>query len=211
MTSIHGNPHTNTNTDTATTTDVGSLLAHFDLPLLAGTPGTDHIDCFSPGDGQLIGRIAASAPAGFDALMERAVQAARRWADVPAPQRAELVRLLAAQLRQHQRELAELIALENGKIIGEALGEVQEMIDIADFAVGQSRMLYGRTMPSERPQHRLYEQWHPLGVVGIITAFNFPVAVWSWNALLAAGVRQRLHLEALAEDATVCAGGAEPV
>jgi aldehyde dehydrogenase (NAD+) len=117
--------------------------------------------------------------------MQRALAAARAWADVPAPQRGELVRLLGGELRLHKRELGELIALENGKILVEALGEVQEMIDIADLAVGQSRMLYGRTMHSERVQHRMYEQWHPLGVVGIISAFNFPVAVWSWNALLA--------------------------
>ncbi|MGH8143341.1 MAG: aldehyde dehydrogenase family protein [Steroidobacteraceae bacterium] len=187
-------------TSTSTPAQTASLLAHFQLPLLSGAApssrgaaplsaeaaAVDHIDCFSPGNGELIGRIAASDPAEFDALMQRAAQAARHWADVPAPQRAELVRLLAEELRQHKSALAGLIALENGKIIGEALGEVQEMIDIADFAVGQSRMLYGRTMHSERAQHRLYEQWHPLGVVGIITAFNFPVAVWSWNALLAA-------------------------
>ncbi len=118
--------------------------------------------------------------------MSQAVAAARAWADVPAPQRGDLVRQLGDALRQHKRELAELVSLENGKIIAEGLGEVQEMIDMADLAIGQSRMLYGRTMHSERSQHRMYEQWHPLGVVGIISAFNFPVAVWSWNALLAA-------------------------
>jgi aldehyde dehydrogenase (NAD+) len=165
-----------------------ALLRRLQLPLLDGhddAPAGAQIRCFSPGDGALLGRVRATDPGEFDALMQRAVQAARQWADVPAPRRAELVRLLAQELRQHKDDLAALIALENGKIIGEALGEVQEMIDIADFAVGQARMLYGRTMHSERPQHRLYEQWHPLGVVGILTAFNFPVAVWSWNALLA--------------------------
>ena len=118
--------------------------------------------------------------------MQRAVRRRAAGPTCRRPQRGELVRQLGDELRRHKRELAELVALENGKIIAEALGEVQEMIDIADLAVGQSRMLYGRTMHSERAQHRMYEQWHPLGVVGIITAFNFPVAVWSWNALLAA-------------------------
>jgi aldehyde dehydrogenase (NAD+) len=164
---------------------VAALLRRLQLPLLDGHDAGGQIRCFSPGDGSLLGRVRATDPGEFDALMQRAAQAARQWADVPAPRRAELVRLLAQELRQHKDDLAALIALENGKIIGEAHGEVQEMIDVADFAVGQARMLYGRTMHSERPQHRLYEQWHPLGVVGILTAFNFPVAVWSWNALLA--------------------------
>ena len=105
---------------------------------------------------------------------------------MPAPKRGEVVRLLGEELRRHKNDLGKLVSLENGKILAEGLGEVQEMIDIADFAVGQSRMLYGLTMHSERPQHRMYEQWHPLGVIGIITAFNFPVAVWSWNAFLGA-------------------------
>jgi aldehyde dehydrogenase (NAD+) len=105
---------------------------------------------------------------------------------VPAPQRGEVIRLMAEELRAHKDALGSLVSLENGKIKAEGDGEVQEMIDIADFAVGQSRMLYGNTMHSERAQHRMYEQWHPLGVVGVISAFNFPVAVWSWNAFLAA-------------------------
>ncbi len=105
---------------------------------------------------------------------------------MPAPKRGEAVRLLGEELRRHKNDLGKLVSLENGKILAEGLGEVQEMIDIADFAVGQSRMLYGLTMHSERPQHRMSEQWHPLGVIGIITAFNFPVAVWSWNAFLGA-------------------------
>jgi aldehyde dehydrogenase (NAD+) len=114
------------------------------------------------------------------------VQAARAWRLIPAPKRGEAVRLLAEVLRRRKTELGTLVSLENGKILAEGMGEVQELIDICDFAVGQSRMLYGNTMHSERPQHRMYEQWHPLGVVGIITAFNFPVAVWGWNATLAA-------------------------
>jgi len=166
---------------------VTSLLRHFELPLLdAPTPApTTYIESFSPGDGSSLGRIATTPASAYERIMLRAVAAAHSWADVPAPQRGELVRLFGEELRRHKRELAELVALENGKILVEALGEVQEMIDIADLAVGQSRMLYGRTMHSERPQHRMYEQWHPLGVVGIISAFNFPVAVWAWNALLA--------------------------
>ena len=114
------------------------------------------------------------------------VEAAAAWRSVPAPRRGEAVRLLGDALRAVKDDLGALVTLENGKIKAEGLGEVQEMIDIADFAVGQSRMLYGLTMHSERPQHRMYEQWHPLGVVGIISAFNFPVAVWAWNAFLAA-------------------------
>ena len=162
-------------------------------PAGAATPGgaaatdeSDAIACESPVDGSLIGHVAASSRAEYAAIMARAVDAAHRWAQVPAPQRGELVRRFGERLRAHKQDLAALIALENGKILAEALGEEQEMIDMADFAVGQSRMLYGRTMHSERAAHRMYEQWHPLGVVGIITAFNFPVAVWAWNALLAA-------------------------
>lgn len=118
--------------------------------------------------------------------MARAVEAAAAWRAVPAPKRGEAVRKFGEALRRHKEDLGALVTLENGKIRAEGLGEVQEMIDIADFAVGQSRMLYGLTMHSERPVHRMYEQWHPLGVVGVISAFNFPVAVWAWNALLAA-------------------------
>jgi aldehyde dehydrogenase (NAD+) len=118
--------------------------------------------------------------------MSSAVHAAAQWRQVPAPKRGEAVRLMGEELRAHKQALGSLVSLENGKIKAEGDGEVQEMIDIADFAVGQSRMLYGLTMHSERAQHRMYEQWHPLGVVGVISAFNFPVAVWSWNAFLAA-------------------------
>jgi aldehyde dehydrogenase (NAD+) len=171
-----------------TQTRIHALARHFELPLLSQptTSPAAYLDSFSPGDGSLLGRVATSAESRYEQALQRATAAARSWADVPAPQRGEFVRLLGEELRRHKRELGELVALENGKILVEALGEVQEMIDIADLAVGQSRMLYGRTMHSERAQHRMYEQWHPLGVVGIISAFNFPVAVWSWNALLAA-------------------------
>jgi aldehyde dehydrogenase (NAD+) len=164
---------------------IETLLQHFGI---AGAPANaaGALETFNPADGGLLARLTVSTAADYEASVQRAQAAARQWAQVPAPVRGQLVRMIAGELRQHRQELGTLVALENGKILAEAVGEVQEMIDIADFAVGQSRQLYGRTMHSERPQHRMYEQWHPLGVVGIITAFNFPVAVWSWNALLAA-------------------------
>jgi len=140
----------------------------------------------NPTTGQPLARVRLADAADVDAVIASAVAAARLWRDVPAPKRGEAVRALGELLREHKDALGTLVALENGKIKAEGDGEVQEMIDIADFAVGQSRMLYGRTIASERPQHRMMEQWHPLGVVGVITAFNFPVAVWAWNAMLAA-------------------------
>jgi len=140
----------------------------------------------NPADGSLIAQVRPANSEDYEHVLTSATEAARVWRRVPAPKRGEAVRLLGEELRRHKTELGTLVSLENGKILAEGLGEVQEMIDIADFAVGQSRMLYGLTMHSERPQHRMYEQWHPLGVVGIISAFNFPVAVWSWNACLAA-------------------------
>jgi aldehyde dehydrogenase (NAD+) len=167
-------------------THISSLLQHFSLPPAESGASAEGLESYSPADGSLLARVYTSGAAGYNTVMSQAVAAARAWADVPAPQRGDLVRHIGDALRQHKRELAELVSLENGKIIAEGLGEVQEMIDMADLAIGQSRMLYGRTMHSERSQHRMYEQWHPLGVVGVITAFNFPVAVWSWNALLAA-------------------------
>ena len=117
--------------------------------------------------------------------MKMAVQAFQEWRLVPAPRRGELVRLVGQKLRDFKDPLGRLVSYEMGKSLQEGLGEVQEMIDICDFAVGLSRQLYGLSMHSERPAHRMYEQWHPLGVVGIISAFNFPVAVWSWNSMLA--------------------------
>jgi aldehyde dehydrogenase (NAD+) len=140
----------------------------------------------NPADGALIAQMRPASAEDYENVIASAVDAAAAWRHVPAPKRGEAVRLLGEELRRHKSDLGTLVSLENGKIIAEGLGEVQEMIDIADFAVGQSRMLYGSTMHSERPQHRMYEQWHPLGVVGIISAFNFPVAVWAWNACLAA-------------------------
>src|SRR5687768_2021355 len=149
-------------------------------------PGERLFDSIDPARGEPIARAGSASRADYDRVMAEAIARWQAWRTVPAPRRGEVVRLIGEALRRHKDALGSLISLEIGKIKAEGDGEVQEMIDIADFAVGQSRMLYGKTMHSERPQHRLYEQWHPLGVVGIISAFNFPVAVWSWNALLAA-------------------------
>lgn len=141
---------------------------------------------FSPTDKTPLATVYLCSHHDYETLMARSVSAQRQWCQVPAPQRGELVRRIGMLLREHKDALGSLISVEMGKIKQEADGEVQEMIDMADFAVGQSRMLYGKTMHSERPQHRMYEQWHPLGVVGVITAFNFPMAVWAWNAFIAA-------------------------
>ena len=148
--------------------------------------GARVIESVNPSTGEVIARVRATTPAQYEQVMASAVAAARVWRQVPAPKRGEAVRLMGEELRKHKSELGSLVSLEMGKIKAEGDGEVQEMIDIADFAVGQSRMLYGLQMHSERPNHRMFEQWHPLGVVGVISAFNFPVAVWSWNAFLAA-------------------------
>ncbi|MFC2085838.1 aldehyde dehydrogenase family protein [Bacteroidota bacterium] len=139
----------------------------------------------SPADGARLGSVQMARKEEYDAIVEKAVAAARVWRAVPAPRRGEIVRLIGESLRKNKDALGRLVSLESGKILQEGLGEVQEMIDICDFAVGLSRQLYGLTMQSERPGHRMYEQWHSLGVVGIISAFNFPVAVWSWNAMIA--------------------------
>jgi aldehyde dehydrogenase (NAD+) len=139
----------------------------------------------TPITGEEIARVARTEAAGADAAVARAVGAFEAWRDVPAPVRGELVRLLGEELRREKESLGGLVTLEVGKIAQEGLGEVQEMIDVCDFAVGLSRQLYGRSIASERPGHRLTETWHPLGPVAVISAFNFPVAVWSWNAALA--------------------------
>jgi aldehyde dehydrogenase (NAD+) len=139
----------------------------------------------SPIDGATLGQLSAAIPAQVDEAAARAADAFAVWQLVPAPVRGQFVRAFAERLRRHKADLAEIVTLEAGKITQEALGEVQEMIDICDFAVGLSRQLYGKTIASERPGHRLTEQWLPLGPVGVITAFNFPVAVWAWNAALA--------------------------
>ncbi len=140
----------------------------------------------SPVDGRVLATIRTATPQEYEQAARRAQQAFQGWRLVPAPKRGELVRQLGNALRQAKSDLGRLVALEAGKILPEGEGEVQEMIDICDFALGLSRQLYGLTIASERPQHRMMEQWHPLGVVGIVTAFNFPVAVWAWNSALAA-------------------------
>ncbi len=140
----------------------------------------------SPADGSLIASVTMATEADYQQVIDQAQEAFAPWRMMPAPQRGEIVRQIGNQLREHKEALGRLVTYEMGKIYQEGLGEVQEMIDICDFAVGQSRQLYGYTMHSERPQHRMYDQYHPLGVVGIISAFNFPVAVWAWNAMLAA-------------------------
>jgi aldehyde dehydrogenase (NAD+) len=140
----------------------------------------------NPARGEPIASVGACGAAEYGQVMAAALASFERWRMLPAPQRGELVRRIGEELRRYKDALGSLISLETGKIKQEGDGEVQEMIDIADFAVGLSRMLYGNTMQSERARHRLYEQWHPLGVVGVITAFNFPAAVWAWNAFIAA-------------------------
>ena len=139
----------------------------------------------SPVDGELLATVVNVTKEEFNTILGRCHGAFAQWSQVPAPKRGEVVKALGEELRANKDALARLVSLEMGKTLREGLGEVQEMIDICDFAVGLSRQLYGLTMPSERRQHRLQEQWHPLGVVGVITAFNFPVAVWSWNTALA--------------------------
>ena len=139
----------------------------------------------NPATGEVIASVHASSAADYETIVKRAQEAFKVWRTTPAPRRGEAIRLCGEALRKHKDALGSLVALEMGKIKPEGDGEVQEMIDIADFAVGQSRMLYGYTMHSERPGHRMYEQYQPLGLVGIISAFNFPVAVWAWNAFLA--------------------------
>lgn len=144
------------------------------------------LEPINPTTGETLGRVYASSQADYDTIIERAQEGAKAWRKIPAPRRGEAIRICANALRDHKDALGSLVALEMGKSKPEGDGEVQEMIDIADFAVGLSRQLYGYTMHSERPGHRMYEQWHPLGIVGVISAFNFPVAVWSWNSFLAA-------------------------
>lgn len=158
----------------------------------AGTPdgwiqtSGEELISFSPIDGNPLATIIQATAEDYEQVIQRAQNAFKTWRMTPAPKRGEIVREIGDQLRKYRPLLGKLVSLEMGKILAEGEGEVQEMIDIADFAVGLSRQLYGLTMQSERPYHRMYEQWHPLGPVGVITAFNFPVAVWSWNAFIAA-------------------------
>ncbi len=150
------------------------------------TKDSGEIISYSPIDGEAIAKVNCCSKSDYDHVVQKSLQAFSTWKNVPAPKRGDLIKSLGRELRHQKENLASLVALEAGKSKQEALGEVQEMIDIADFAQGLSRMLYGKTMHSERQDHRLYEQWHPLGPVGIITSFNFPVAVWAWNACIAA-------------------------
>lgn len=162
---------------------IQTLLASLGVPDSAYQGG--NLPSRSPIDGSALGQVHATPVTEVAAVIARAHAAQQAWRNVPAPQRGELVRLLGEELRTHKQALGTLVSLEAGKVLSEGLGEVQEMIDICDFAVGLSRQLYGLTIASERPGHRMMETWHPLGVVGVITAFNFPVAVWAWNAALA--------------------------
>ncbi|HEY4538747.1 MAG TPA: aldehyde dehydrogenase family protein [Faecalibacter sp.] len=145
----------------------------------------EYITSYSPVDGKVIGEVSSTTREEYEKVITKAEQAFKEWRLIPAPKRGEIVRQLGEKLRQYKEDLGKLVSYEMGKSLQEGYGEVQEMIDICDFAVGLSRQLYGLTIHSERPSHRMYEQYHPLGIVGVITAFNFPVAVWSWNTCLA--------------------------
>jgi len=149
------------------------------------TPNNSSISSINPATGQALGKIQTTNNETYEKIIVQSQKAFLSWREVPAPKRALLIRELSELLRQHKTALSTLVSLEMGKSLQEGLGEVQEMIDMADFAIGQARMLYGLSMHSERERHRMLEQWHPLGIVGVISAFNFPVAVWAWNAFLA--------------------------
>ena len=163
--------------------NIDALLNHCGVPHDAYSKG--QLAVHTPIDGSEIARVGITSPEQADALITEAHHAYLKWRSIPAPRRGELVRLFGEELRKHKSDLGNIISIEVGKIVSEGAGEVQEMIDICDFAVGLSRQLHGLTMASERPGHRMMECWHPLGVVGVITAFNFPMAVWAWNAALA--------------------------
>jgi aldehyde dehydrogenase (NAD+) len=164
-------------------TETDKLLQSLGIPREHYTGGGMAVH--SPITGEEIAKVHAATPAEAKKIVEAGHQAFRAWRDVPAPKRGELVRLLGEELREHKAALGRLVSIEVGKIESEGLGEVQEMIDICDYAVGLSRQIFGLTIATERPNHRMMETWHPLGVTGIVTAFNFPVAVWSWNAAVA--------------------------
>ncbi|MGJ7493263.1 L-piperidine-6-carboxylate dehydrogenase [Variovorax sp. ZT4R33] len=173
----------NASTPSSLPTEVGELLQRLGVPRAAHTGGA--LAVRSPVTGEQIAAVAETSTAQAAEAIGRAHAAYLKWRNVPAPRRGELVRLLGEELRLHKADLGRLVTLEVGKVPSEGAGEVQEMIDICDFAVGLSRQLYGLTIATERAEHRMMETWHPLGVVGVISAFNFPVAVWSWNAALA--------------------------
>src|ERR1700733_11785659 len=156
------------------------------LGITSDTISGPSIASLNPADGSELGRVRLASTDDYERTIAKSVEVFQRWRMFPAPKRGQIVREIGDELRRFKDDLGMLVTLEMGKILAEGKGEVQEMIDIADFAVGLSRQLYGLTIASERPEHRMYEEWQPLGVVGVISAFNFPVAVWSWNALLAA-------------------------
>lgn len=160
--------------------------AYFGAAGWSDTTSAGQVNAVNPATGETLAVVNSASAEDYEQVVSAAQEVFREWRTVPAPNRGEAVRLCTDALRQNKDALGSLVSLEMGKIKAEGDGEVQEMIDIGDFALGQSRMLYGRTMHSERPLHRMYEQWHPLGVVGVISAFNFPVAVWSWNAFISA-------------------------
>ncbi len=180
----HAAPHT------------ANLDALQSLGLAAENPGAfagswidttgERIESLNPATGEPIAAVRLASLGEYERVAAASVEAFRQWQTWPAPRRGEVVRQLGEELRRHKQDLGRLVSLEVGKILSEGLGEVQEMIDMADLAVGMARQLYGNSMHSERPAHRMYEQWHPLGAVGVITAFNFPVAVWAWNSMVAA-------------------------
>ncbi len=152
----------------------------------SSTQSREMLSVVTPIDGSVIAEVALASESDYEHVVDVAQESFLKWRTIPSPVRGQIVREVGDELRKLKEPLSKLITLEMGKIVAESIGEVQEAIDIADFAVGLSRQLYGLTMQSERPRHRMYEQWHPLGVVGIITAFNFPIAVWSWNSMIAA-------------------------
>jgi aldehyde dehydrogenase (NAD+) len=167
----------------------GTITAHSVLERLGIDPADSRgpsVASLNPADGSELGRVRLASVDDYERVVSESLAVFERWRMFPAPKRGQIVREIGDELRRSKDDLGTLVTLEMGKILPEGKGEVQEMIDIADFAVGLSRQLYGLTMPSERAEHRMYEQWHPLGLVGVISAFNFPVAVWSWNALIAA-------------------------
>src|SRR6202167_3448594 len=161
----------------------GTVLERLGVTSETGGPTMASLN---PADGSELGRVRLASAKDYERTVARSIDVFERWRMFPAPKRGQIVREIGEELRRFKDDLGTLVTLEMGKILAEGKGEVQEMIDIADFAVGLSRQLYGLTIASERPEHRMMEQWQPLGVVGVISAFNFPVAVWSWNALLAA-------------------------
>ena len=163
-----------------------AIFESLGLPLPNAAEGAPALTSRNPASGEVLAQVPAATPADYESTLIESQRAFQNWRLTPAPSRGEAVRLIGEEFRRHKDALGALISLEMGKIRSEGLGEVQEVIDICDFAVGLSRQLYGLSMHSERPSHRMYEQWHPLGPVGVITAFNFPMAVWAWNAMIAA-------------------------